>query len=74
MSKPLSAGDRVRLVALPAFVKTADPMPALRSPNVLAIGTEGTVINQRPGGYWSIHFANGTFLLEPQYLEAIEPG
>ncbi|MBW4695516.1 MAG: DUF3148 domain-containing protein [Lyngbya sp. HA4199-MV5] len=74
MPKPLAVGDRIRLIALPAFVKTADPMPALRSPNVLTLEAEGTVINQRPGGYWSVHFANGTFLLEPQYLEAIEAG
>ncbi|XGV98849.1 MAG: regulatory protein SipA [Leptolyngbya sp. BL-A-14] len=72
MSKPLSAGDRVRLIGLPAFIKTAEPMPSLRSPNVLTVGAEGTVIKQRPGGYWSIHFTNGTFLLEPQYLELID--
>ena len=71
MSKPLSVGDRVRLIALPAFVKTADPMPMLRPPSVLSIGLEGVVINQRPGDYWSIQFASGTFLLEQQYLEAI---
>lgn len=74
MPKLLSAGDRVRLIALPAFVKTADPMPTLRPPSVLTIGAEGVVVNQRPGGYWSVHFTNGTFLLEPQYLEAIELG
>ena len=71
MSDSLSVGDRVRLVALPAFIKTADPMPTLRSPDVLSIGSEGTVINQRPGNYWSVRFTNGTFLLEQQYLEAI---
>lgn len=71
MSNSLSVGDRVRLVALPAFIKTADPMPTLRSPSVLSIGSEGTVINQRPGNYWSVRFTNGTFLLEQQYLEAI---
>lgn len=72
MSKPLSVGDRVRIVTLPAFIKTADPMPMLRPPSVLAVGSEGIVINQRPGNYWSVRFANGTFLLEQQYLEAIE--
>jgi hypothetical protein len=71
MSKPFSVGDRVRLIALPAFVKTADPMPTLRPPSVLAIGLEGVVMNQRPGNYWSVHFASGTFLLEQQYLETI---
>lgn len=74
MPKNISAGDRVRLVALPAFVKTAAPMPMLRPPSVLAVGAEGIVINQRPGNYWSVRFANGTFLLEQQYLEAIDEG
>ncbi|XHX79126.1 MAG: regulatory protein SipA [Stenomitos frigidus ULC029] len=72
MSQTISVGDRVRLVALPAFIKTADPMPMLRPPTVLAIGAEGLVINQRPGNYWSVRFANGTFLVEPQYLQTIE--
>jgi hypothetical protein len=71
MSKAISVGDRVRIVALPAFVKTADPMPMLRPPSVLAVGIEGIVMNQRPGNYWSVRFTNGTFLLEQQYLEAI---
>lgn len=74
MSKVISVGDRVRIVALPAFIKTAEPMPTLRSPDVLAVGVEGVVVNQRPGNYWGVRFANGTFLLEPQYLEAIIEG
>ncbi|PSB23630.1 regulatory protein SipA [Stenomitos frigidus] len=71
MSNAISVGDRVRIIALPAFVKTADPMPMLRPPNVLSVGLEGLVMNQRPGNYWSVRFTNGTFLLEQQYLEAI---
>lgn len=67
----ISVGARVRLVTLPAYIKTADPMPMLRPPSVLAIGEEGIVINQRPGNYWSVRFANGTFLVEPQYLQLI---
>jgi hypothetical protein len=74
MPKHLSVGDRVRLVTLPAFIKTADPMPMLRPPSVLAVGLEGIVMNQRPGNYWSVRFANGTFLLEQAYLEVIDEG
>ncbi len=61
MSQTISVGDRVRLVALPAFIKTADPMPMLRPPTVLSIGAEGVVINQRPCNYWSVRLLNGSF-------------
>jgi len=65
-------GDRVRLVALPAYVKTADPMPMLRSPSLLKLGEVGTVLGCRPGGYWQVRLSRGAFLLESQYLERLE--
>ena len=71
MSKDFAMGDRVRVVSLPPFVKTADPMPMLRPPTVIAVGEEGVVVDRRVGGYWSIRFTNGTYLLDSQYLEAI---
>ena len=64
-------GDRVRLTALPAYVKTAEPMPMLRSPDVLTIGEEGIIIDRRPGSYYGIRFDRGSFLLESQYFERI---
>ncbi|MDX2230393.1 MAG: DUF3148 domain-containing protein [Leptolyngbyaceae cyanobacterium bins.349] len=69
--KEFSVGDRVRLVALPTFVKTADPMPMLRSPDVLTLGEEGVILNRKPGNYWSVRFSRGAYLLESQYLDAI---
>ena len=33
--KSFKVGDRIKIVALPAYVKTAEPMPMLRSPDVL---------------------------------------
>lgn len=62
------AGDRIKVIALPAYIKTAEPMPMLRSPDVLTIGEEGTIIDRRPGGYYGIRFASGSFLLESQYF------
>jgi Protein of unknown function (DUF3148) len=62
-------GDRVRLVALPAYFKTADPMPMLRPPDILQIGAEGTVLDHRAGGYWGVRFERGAFLVDSQYLE-----
>jgi hypothetical protein len=66
-----SVGDRVRVVALPPYVKTAEPMPMLRPPNVIEMGEEGTILDRRPGEYWAIRFNCGSFLLESQYFEKI---
>jgi hypothetical protein len=35
MSATFSIGDTVRLIALPAYVKTAEPKPMLRPPQVI---------------------------------------
>ena len=61
-------GDRVTLTAAPPFFKTADPMPMLRPPDVVAVGAEGDVTEQRAGGYWVVKFERGSFLLDAQYL------
>ncbi|MEH2193340.1 MAG: DUF3148 domain-containing protein [Nostoc sp.] len=72
MSQEFAIGSKVRVVALPPYVKTADPMPMLRPPDVIHIGEEGIVIDRRPGGYWGIRFTRGFFLLDSQYIENIE--
>lgn len=66
-----SVGDQVRVVQLPPYVKTAEPMPMLRPPGVIAIGEEGTILDRRPGDYWAIRFQRGAFLLENQYFEKV---
>jgi Protein of unknown function (DUF3148) len=70
--KELTVGAKVRVVALPPYVKTADTMPMLRPPDVIQVGEEGTILDRRPGGYWGIRFEKGAFLLESQYLEVID--
>ena len=70
-STTFKVGDRVKIVALPAYIKTAEPMPMLRSPSLLTIGEHGTIMDRRPGGYWGIRFTQGAFLLESQYIAAI---
>lgn len=72
MSKEFIVGSRVRVVALPPYVKTADTMPMLRPPDIIQLGEEGIVINRRPGGYWGIRFTHGTFLIDSQYIESVE--
>ena len=72
MSKEFAIGSKVRIVALPPYVKTAEPMPMLRPPDVIHIGEEGIVIDRRPGGYWGIRFTKGAFLLDSQYIESTD--
>lgn len=67
----ISVGGKVRLIAIPPYLKTADPMPMLRPPDLLSIDDIGTVIDRRPGGYWVVKFDQGSFLLDSKYLEAI---
>jgi hypothetical protein len=67
----ISVGARVRLIALPPYLKTAEPMPMLRPADLLAVGDEGTVIDRRPGGYWGVKFARGAFLLDAKYVEVL---
>jgi hypothetical protein len=76
MSKNISefaVGDRIRVIALPSYVKTAEPMPMLRPPSVIAIGEEGIIFSREPGEYWGIRFEKGAFLLEGQYFESATP-
>jgi ribosomal protein L21E len=70
--KHFKVGDRVKIIALPTYVKTAEPMPMLRSPDVLTVGEAGTILDRRPGGYYGIRFVQGAFLLESQYLKLME--
>jgi hypothetical protein len=72
MSKEFKVGDRVRVIELPRYVKTAEPMPMLRPPNVIQLGEEGIILDRRPGGYWGIRFSKGAFLMDSQYIEAVD--
>ncbi|MBC5797125.1 MAG: DUF3148 domain-containing protein [Sphaerospermopsis sp.] len=72
MSQEFPIGSKVRVVILPPYIKTADPMPMLRPPDVISVGEEGIVIDRRPGGYWGVRFARGTFLMDSQYIESTE--
>ena len=72
MSPVFPIGSKVRVVSLPPYVKTADPMPMLRPADVIYVGEEGIVLDRRPGGYWGIRLTRGAFLIDSQYIESIE--
>ena len=71
MSQEFSVGQRVRVVALPPYLKTAEPMPMLRPPDIIHLGEEGVILDHRPGGYWGVRFAKGALLIDSQYIEAV---
>lgn len=68
--KEFTIGTKVRVISLPPYLKTADPMPMLRPSDLLEVGEEGTILDRRPGGYWGVRFSKGAFLLDSQYLES----
>jgi len=71
MDTEFAIGSKVKIITLPPYIKTADPMPMLRPPHVIQLGEEGVVVSLNPGGYWGVRFMKGTFLMDSQYLEAV---
>jgi Protein of unknown function (DUF3148) len=71
MSQEFNIGATIRIVALPTYLKTADPMPILRAPSLLSIGDLGLIIDRKPGNYWVVKFDRSSFLLEDRYLEVV---
>jgi len=69
----LTIGQKVRITALPPYVKTAEPMPMLRPPSVIQVGEEGILLARQPGNAWSVRLRQGAYLLDPNYFEPIQP-
>ena len=70
----LPVGASVRLTLRPAYLKTADPMPMLRPPDLIDQGEVGVVVGLRPLEQRAVRFRRGTFLLEAAHLEAVNAG
>jgi hypothetical protein len=68
---PFSVGEQVRVIALPAYVKTAEPIPMLRPPDVIQVGEVGTILGRQPGNTWRVRLERGAYLLDAQYLEKV---
>ncbi|MEL6602503.1 MAG: DUF3148 domain-containing protein [Cyanobacteria bacterium J06614_10] len=68
-----NVGDRVRIQTRPPYLKSAEPMPMLRPPDLVELGEEGTVLSRKPGGYLGVRFSRGAFLIDAQYLEPATP-
>ncbi len=63
-----AVGMRVRLVRRPAYLKTADPMPMLRPPDLIGVEEIGQVAELRALGQLAVRFRRGTFLLAGESL------
>ena len=70
----VSIGDQVRLVRPQTFLKTADPMPMLRPPDLVAHGEIGRVMALLPAETAAVRFARGTFLLSFTQLTPVGDG
>lgn len=71
----LTPGAWVRLNRSLPYLKSADPMPMLRPPDLVAPGEAGQVLAIRAGQLVAVRFRRGSFLLEAADLEQLSgPG
>jgi hypothetical protein len=70
--QPLPVGTRVRVLGSLAYLKTADPMPMLRPPDLVDAAEVGEVVGLRALEQVAVRFRRGTFLLESRQLEPVE--
>jgi hypothetical protein len=61
-------GSCVRLNAVLPYLKTADPMPMLRPPDLVDPGEIGVVVECRALGVLAVRFRRGTFLVDSKRL------
>ena len=73
--EPLSfgVGDAVQLKGRPNYLKTADPMPMLRPPDLVDSDEQGQVLAIKARNQLAVRFRRGTFLLEADQLQAAAP-
>ena len=64
----IQVGDEVCLKAPLPYLKTADPMPMLRPPDLVSPDEIGRVKGLRPLGLIEVVFRRGTFLIPEERL------
>jgi hypothetical protein len=70
----LEIGASVRLHGTVTYLKTADPMPMLRPPDLVDPEELGVVVERRSRDQLAVRFRRGTFLLaSSQLLPALTP-
>lgn len=63
-------GDAVKLKGRPKYLKTADPMPMLRPPDLVDSDEQGQVLAIMARNQFAVRFRRGTFLLDVEQLQA----
>ena len=66
-----SVGDRCRLITRQSYLKTADPMPMLRPPDLVQAGEVGEVVALHPLETIAVRFRRGASLLALDQLEPV---
>jgi hypothetical protein len=69
-----SVGDPVQLRQRPRYLKSADPMPMLRPPDLVDDREAGVVMELRPQGHYAVRFRRGTYLIEGGLLQIAADG
>lgn len=64
----------MQLLQRPSYLKTADPMPMLRPPDLVDLAEVGEVVALRPLGTVAVRFRRGTFLIEGALLRRPDEG
>lgn len=70
---PFGVGDAVQLKERPRYLKTADPMPMLRPPDLVDSDEQGQVLAIKGRNQLAVRFRRGTFLLQADQLLAAVP-
>ena len=69
----LAVGDAVRLLGVPPYLKTADPMPMLRPADLVDNEEIGQVVEVRAFDQFAVRFRRGAFLLRRVDLSPAQP-
>jgi len=64
-----SIGEKVSLKVPLAFLKSSDPMPMLRPPDLVALEEIGSVVGIRTFDTLEVQFRRGTFLIPINHLK-----
>ena len=67
-----SIGDKMRLKQSLPYLKTADPMPMLRPPDLISSGEIGEVVGLHPLDVLAVRFRRGTFLIAEDRLISVD--
>ncbi|KGG15355.1 MULTISPECIES: DUF3148 domain-containing protein [unclassified Prochlorococcus] len=65
-----TVGERVYLRVSQPYLKTSDPMPMLRPPDLVSLEETGEIIALLPNDVAAVRFRRGAFLLPIDHLKS----